>query len=274
LDYSENSSNSLPNSEKIENQINIGNANDNVQINKNEEKKILEEGNDKAPKGEGSKEINIGKSHDEEEKNQKNNLEGRQKENFGSNKEKKDDIFEITKDKKNVETDDKNVKNNKSINDEAKKLVEGKDGIPKYEASRNEIKHYRKSNEKKEKHEISEKDIISTNNIEKRQNKIFEIVTPNNISQFCYKNYVINSQGGANTDNYPTFQNKNINELGNDKSKFIFICKIYFNYSRKNEDRLRFNKRVLSICSNKRKSHKRTSKGKGGNGNGAKKRKR
>lgn len=274
LDNSENSSYSLPNSEKIENQINIGTTNDNVQINKNEEKKILEEGNDKAPKGEGSKGINIGKSHDEEEKNQKNNLEGRQKENFGSNKEKKDEIFEITKDKKNVETDVKNVNNNKSINDEEKKLVEGKDGMPKYEASRNEIKHYRKSNEKKEKHEMSEKDNISTNNMEKRQNKIFEIITPNNISQFCHKNYVINSQGGVNTDNYPTFQNKNINELGNDKSKFIFICKIYFNYSRKNEDRLQFNKRVLSICNNKRKSHKRTSKGKDGNGNGAKKRKR
>jgi len=99
--------------------------------------------------------------------------------------------------------------------------------MPKYEASRNEIMCYRKSNEKKEKHENSGKNIIiSTNNIEERQNEIFEIITPNNISQFCYKNYVINSQGGDENDNYPTFQNKNINELGNDKSKFIFIYKI------------------------------------------------
>ena len=40
LDYSENSSNSLSNSEKFEKQIDIGTANDNVKINKNEEKKI------------------------------------------------------------------------------------------------------------------------------------------------------------------------------------------------------------------------------------------
>jgi len=137
LDYSENSSSSLSNYEKSEKKINIGTANDNINKNKNEEKKILEEGNDKAAKGEGS---------------------------------------------------------------------EGKD-------------------------ENSEKDIISKNNIEERQNEIFEIITSNNISQFYYKNSVIKSQGDDNTDNYPTFQNKNINELGSDKSKFIFIYKIYFNYS-------------------------------------------
>jgi len=99
LDYSENSSNSLSNSEKFEKQIDIGTANDNVKINKNEEKKNLEEGNDKAPKGERNEGINYGKSHDEEEKHE-NNLEGRQKDNFGPKKEKKVIYLKLLKIKK------------------------------------------------------------------------------------------------------------------------------------------------------------------------------
>ena len=113
--------------------------------------------------------------------------------------------------------------------DEKTKKLERKDEMPKCEINNNETMNYGKSNDKKEKDVNTERDIITTYNLEERQNEIldqyreekgniFEIITTNITSNFCYKNSVINYQGGFyNADNYATFGNNNIN----DNSKYI-----------------------------------------------------
>jgi len=92
-------------------------------------------------------------------------------ENFDQHKEEKGHIFKIIKAKKNIENENSITDKNK---DEGTKKLERKDEMPKCEISNNGTMSYGKSNDKKEKDQNIEKDIITTNNLEERQNEILD----------------------------------------------------------------------------------------------------
>ena len=164
LDESDNSNNGLASSGRSEEKV----EDDNTNANKNEEITTSLKGNDKISEGEEMRE--------EKDDTKKidiittNNLEERPNENFKQFKKRKEFIFEIVKSKKNFEIKNEDINTYKEQVEEAKKLVGGKDGLPKSERSNTKAMSSQKCNAMKEKDENTEKDIIIiTNNTEEKK---------------------------------------------------------------------------------------------------------
>ena len=165
LDESDNSNNGLASSGRSEEKV----EDDNTNANKNEEITTSLKGNDKISEGEEMRE--------EKDDTKKidiittNNLEERPNENFKQFKKRKEFIFEIVKSKKNFEIKNEDINTYKNKVEEAKKLVGGKDGLPKCEISNAKSMSFRECNDMKEKNENIEKAIITTNIEEKEKER-------------------------------------------------------------------------------------------------------